>query len=66
MPSSVVASMSYIPESAILRITYVSGRVYEYKDVPRHVYEAMKAAGSKGRYLNEFIKGHYAYKQVLD
>lgn len=66
MPSSVVASMSYIAESSTLRITYVSGKIYDYKDVPRYIYEAMKASGSKGRYLNEFIKGHYTYKKVFD
>lgn len=64
MPSSVVNRMSYNPESSTLRIVYVSGMVYDYKNVPEKVYKAMKAATSKGTFLNRFIKGHYPFKKV--
>lgn len=64
MPSSVVASMKYIPELSVLRVTYVSGMVYDYLDVPSTVYAEMRAATSKGKFLNEKIKGHYPFKKV--
>lgn len=64
MPSSVVQSMRYNPDTHTLRIRYVSGIVYDYKDVPEEVFEAMKAAGSKGRFLNQHIKGHYDFVKV--
>jgi hypothetical protein len=64
MPSSVINTMSYNAEAATLRIVYVSGMVYDYKNVPEKVYTAMKAATSKGTYLNRFIKGHYPFKKV--
>lgn len=64
MPSSVVAAINYDPESHSLKVTYVSGLVYEYKDVPENVYKAMKIAGSKGRYLNFHIKGKYDFEKV--
>lgn len=64
MPSSVVRNMRYNAATRTLRIWYVSGRAYDYKAVPEEVFEAMKAAGSKGRFLNEFIKGNYAFEKV--
>jgi hypothetical protein len=64
MPSSVVAHMIYKPETQTLRIVYVSGMVYDYIQVPESVYLEMKAAFSKGTFLNERIKGHYPFKKV--
>ncbi|SHK83382.1 KTSC domain-containing protein [Chitinophaga jiangningensis] len=64
MPSTVVAHFSYLPEHAVLRVRYVSGKVYDYLQVPLHVYEEMKQAFSKGTYLNKNIKGKYDYREV--
>jgi len=64
MPSSVVASMKYIRERSVLRVTYVSGNVYDYLNVPSTVYAEMRAATSKGKFLNERIKGHYPFEKV--
>jgi len=64
MPSTVVYKMHYDQETATLRIVYTSGLVYDYKNVPEEVYQAMKSSGSKGTYLNKYIKGHYAYEKV--
>jgi len=66
MPSSVVAAIQYDADSATLRIIFVSGKVYDYKGVPPEEYAAMRSAGSKGRYLNEHIKGHYRFVKVKD
>jgi len=64
MPSTVVAHSHYDASTSTLRITYVSGAVYDYKNVPQSVYEDMKASGSKGIFLNLRIKGHYEFEQV--
>jgi hypothetical protein len=64
MPSSVVLAMHYDPDSATLRIIFVSGMIYDYKNVPAEKYEAMKTSDSKGRYLNKFIKGYYPFKKI--
>jgi hypothetical protein len=64
MPSSVVAAMKYDEAAAVLRVTFVSGSVYDYKNVPANVYKEMKAAGSKGAFLNHVIKRKYRYKKV--
>ncbi|NEU09520.1 KTSC domain-containing protein [Flavihumibacter sp. R14] len=64
MPSSVITSYNYEPETASLVIRYVSGLVYRYKEVPEKVFKEFKASGSKGRYLNFHIKGRFSYERV--
>ncbi|MEO6547943.1 MAG: KTSC domain-containing protein [Ferruginibacter sp.] len=64
MPSSVIARMQYLPETEILRIIYVSGKIYDYKKVPEKLYRAMKSSGSKGTYLNKYIKGNFEFEMV--
>ncbi|MVT10690.1 KTSC domain-containing protein [Chitinophaga tropicalis] len=66
MPSTVVHRMHYDKAHATLRIIFVSGMVYDYKNVPEEVYNTMKSSFSKGTFLNEHIKGHYAYEKVTD
>ena len=56
--------MKYIEQAATLRITYTSGKVYDYKNVSPDVYEEMKKAESKGTFLNYQIKGKYKFKKV--
>ena len=64
MPSSVVASIQYDASTSTLRVMYVSGVVYDYKNVPQEVYAAMKTAFPKGTFLNQRIKGKYAYEKI--
>jgi len=63
MPSSVVASYYYKARSETLTIKYVSGLVYDYLNVPESAYEAMKAAFSKGTFVNQAIKGKYEFRK---
>lgn len=65
MPSNVVASANYDVETSTLRITFVSGLIYDYKQVPKEIYEAMMKSGSKGVYLNNNIKGKYDFQKIL-
>lgn len=64
MPSSVVAAITYDALTSTLRVIYVSGRVYDYKDVPEKVYMEMKEAFSKGEFLNKQIKPHYEFEKI--
>jgi hypothetical protein len=64
MPSSVVSTMSYDASTSTLRVIFVSGMIYEYKDVPEEVYIAMKTSGAKGIYLNQHIKGRYRFEKI--
>ena len=64
MPSSVISKVSYDAKTAMLRITFVSGTVYDYMDVPSEVYKEMMASFSKGKYFNEHIKGRYDFQHT--
>lgn len=64
MPSSVVAAIKYDASSGTLRIIYISGLVYDYKNVPEEVYAAMKTSFSKGEFLNKHIKGKYEFMKI--
>lgn len=64
MPSSVISFIRYDAENEILRIGYVSGTIYDYKKVPEKVYLNMKAATSKGTFLNKHIKGKYEFEKI--
>lgn len=64
MPSSVILKLTYFLVTNTLRITFVSGMVYDYQDVPEEIYVAMKTSRSKGIFFNEQITGQYQFKQV--
>ena len=64
MPSTVVSGIKYDSTKQVLRVYFVSGLVYDYKNVPPHVYQAMIKAFSKGTYLNRYIKGQYDFEKV--
>jgi len=64
MPSSVVAAMHYDAGKEVLRVIFVSGMIYDYKDVPEKVYKEMKTSTSKGTFLNTKIKGKYEFEIV--
>jgi KTSC domain-containing protein len=64
MPSTVIASMYYDVELHSLKIIFVSGLIYEYKNVPEDIYNQLKTSGSKGTYFNRHIKGNYQFEKV--
>ena len=41
-----------------------SGKVYRYFDFPRHQYDELLAAESKGTYFAEQIRGKFRYEEV--
>ena len=64
MPSLVISSYNYNPDTEDLIIRYVSGLVYCYQEVPEKVFKEFKASISKGRYLNFHIKGKFNYHKL--
>ncbi len=64
MPSTVVSSFQYDSVTQTMRVVFVSGLVYDYKNVPEKIYKAMKSSGSKDTYLNKYIKGNYEFEKV--
>lgn len=64
MPSTVINHFIYDEKSESLKITFITGMVYKYKNVPKKIFEMLKAAGSKGRYFNYHIKDKYSFEKV--
>ena len=46
-----------------LYVNYKSG-TYKYENVYKSVYESLLTSESKGRFMNENIKGKYTYTRV--
>ncbi|WP_061023038.1 KTSC domain-containing protein [Bradyrhizobium sp. CCH5-F6] len=64
MPSSVIRFFRYAPDTRELKVTFVSGRLYVYEDVPPEVAAAFRQARSKGTYFNREIRDHYVYRDI--
>jgi len=59
-----VASVGYDQQTQTLEVEFHNGSVYQYFDVPQHVYQQLVGGVSVGKYLNEEIKGNYRYARL--
>jgi hypothetical protein len=57
--SSNIASIGYDESSLTLEIEFIRSGVYEYSDIPPHVYNELLNAPSIGIYFNATIKNKY-------
>jgi len=64
MPSSVIKYMDYKEETHLLKITFQTGAVYQYFEVPETVYVGLRQARSKGRYFNKHISGVFSFERL--
>lgn len=64
MPSSVIRFFRYAPHTRELKVTFVSGRLYVYEDVPPEVAAAFRQACSKGAFFNHEIRDRYGYRDI--
>ncbi|TYO61258.1 KTSC domain-containing protein [Bradyrhizobium hipponense] len=64
MPSSVIRFFRYAPDTRELKVSFVSGRIYAYEDVPPEVADDFRAARSKGTFFNHEIRDHYTYREI--
>jgi hypothetical protein len=62
--SNNVARFRYDEASQTLTVEFNSGSRYNYYDVRQHIFEEMKSADSKGKFLNDQIKGVYRYARL--
>lgn len=62
--SSNVEKIGYEESTQTLRVGFLNGSVYDYKNVPIMEFEQLKNAQSVGSYLNRNIKGNYPYDKV--
>ena len=62
--SSNISSIGYHAETQTLEIEFLNGAIYQYFDVPKHVFEELMRAPSHGQYLAKYIKGYYRFARV--
>jgi hypothetical protein len=62
--SSNLKSVGYDRSSNTLEIGFHGGRVYQYYNVPKEIYQGLMAASSHGTYHNRRIKGNFRYSRV--
>ena len=63
--SEAIAKFAYDPTAANLVIFFKSGGVYEYRNVPRDVFKAFRAAPSKGQYFQANVRERYAGRLLV-
>jgi hypothetical protein len=64
MPSIAIANIGYDRKRQRLTVTFVTGRIYEYVDVPAEVTASFQSAFSKGTFFNNYIRDRYDFREL--
>ena len=62
--SSNIRSIGYDRQLATLEVEFTSGDVYQYFNVPEHLYQQFLHASSHGQFLNDNIRYSYRYQKI--
>jgi hypothetical protein len=62
--SSNLKGASYDTSTKKLSVTFGSGAIYEYDDVPHETFSALNLAESQGKYFNQNIAKNFTYKKI--
>jgi hypothetical protein len=62
--SSNVDSIGYDEETQILRVRFLKGGLYEYRNVPPNEFVQLRNASSVGSYLARNIKSNYPCDRI--
>ena len=62
--SSVMTFVKYDDDAGELDITFTSGKIYRYLEVPAEIYDGLLDAESKGEFFNDNIKDAFVYSEV--
>jgi hypothetical protein len=65
MSSNAVADIKYDHARERLTVTFVTGRIYEYVDVPVEVAASFQSAFSKGTFFSTYIRDRYDFREVM-
>jgi hypothetical protein len=64
MPSTAITDIDYDAARQRLTVTFVTGRIYEYIDVPVEVASSFQSAFSKGTFFNGYIRDRYDFREI--
>ena len=63
--SSTISAVAFDPDTMTLGVAFQNGTEYHYFNVPAHVFEGLKSAGSPGQYFDAFVKkAGYSYARI--
>ena len=62
--SSVLLAARYNHADHLLQLAFRSGRVYQYSQVPSHIFTDLLSADSHGTNFNEHIRGHFPFTEL--
>jgi len=62
--SSNIEAIGYDENTQELHVQFRQGSSYVYRDVPRHLFDELMNAPSKGSFLNREIKGVYTFAKA--
>ena len=62
--SSTISAIGYDEEGMVLRVSFKSGDLYEYYDVPSALYLEFKSSTSLGKFLHARIKDKYRFQKI--
>ncbi len=62
--SSNIASIGYDTLTETLEVEFLNGSIYQYYNFPENMYDQLMKEGSKGKFLNIYIKNAYPYSRV--
>lgn len=57
--SSNLSEVTYHSPTQTMEITFHSGHIYRYANIPRNVFQDLISAPSAGRFYNRFIRGRF-------
>lgn len=61
--SDAIHAIGYDDEVRVLEIIFNNGSIYQYRGVPREVFEQLMRAESKGSYFQDNIRDEFEYWQ---
>lgn len=64
--SSTVQRIEYNQNLHKMYVTFITGKKYEYIDIPVETWDHAIKATSIGSFINNSIKGKYQFKQIQD
>lgn len=62
--SSNLQEVSYDSETQMMQVTFKTGNVYEYRNVPQSVYMSLQRAPSPGSYFYRNVRTSYVGTEV--
>jgi len=57
--STAMIAVGYDETTRRMNIHFTSGKIYDFCNVPIHIYEGLLSATSKGTYYNKYIRDKY-------